>query len=356
MDKDEQSPESHTKSYSPNSSTATSQTPSLLSSTDTIRSDFLNKSPENQPFGANFASMYHLLFPPKSPLTGSLSRSPSTCSSAEDYYRGHNISSDAIATEQRLNQARLILEYHQLRDQYELCRADLHDLMEEFHSLRRENADLRKANTELVKFLSSQAAVQKLLLSSGYNNASLLNDLHRLSVRGVSAADEVSDVSPTSVIENRFDKRNPDRISLPKSISIRSGGYPKANQSQTRVNPGGPHVTSHTASESHRVYVPAGVTVSKKEEAAVELEAYNQGMFKTELCNKWQQTGTCPYANNCQFAHGITELRPVIRHPRYKTEVCRMVLAGDTCPYGHRCHFRHSLTDQERSSVAQAHH
>lgn len=98
--------------------------------------------------------------------------------------------------------------------------------------------------------------------------------------------------------------------------------------------------------EQQRVYVPGGK--AKREKEAVEFEVYNQGMEKTELCNKWQETGTCPYGGNCQFAHGIGELRPVIRHPRYKTEVCRMVLSGDRCPYGHRCHFRHSLTDQER--------
>lgn len=93
-----------------------------------------------------------------------------------------------------------------------------------------------------------------------------------------------------------------------------------------------------------KVYVKGG----KKEEEPLELEVYNQGMFKTELCNKWQETGACPYGEHCQFAHGIEELRPVLRHPRYKTEVCRMVLSGDHCPYGHRCHFRHTLTDQEK--------
>jgi butyrate response factor len=80
----------------------------------------------------------------------------------------------------------------------------------------------------------------------------------------------------------------------------------------------------------------------------VELEVYNQGMLKTELCNKWEETGACPYGDQCQFAHGVSELRPVIRHPRYKTQVCRMVLAGEVCPYGHRCHFRHTLTPAER--------
>ncbi|KAL8472824.1 hypothetical protein ACS0TY_029880 [Phlomoides rotata] len=83
-------------------------------------------------------------------------------------------------------------------------------------------------------------------------------------------------------------------------------------------------------------------------EQPLKLEVYNQGMLKTELCNKWQQTGTCPYGDNCQFSHGIKELHPVLCHPRYKTEVCRMVLNNGSCPYGHRCHFYHSLTDQEQ--------
>ncbi|KAI3854386.1 hypothetical protein MKX03_005506 [Papaver bracteatum] len=78
-------------------------------------------------------------------------------------------------------------------------------------------------------------------------------------------------------------------------------------------------------------------------------------MLKTELCNKWYQTGVCQYGKHCRFAHGIHELRPVIRHPRYKTKVCRMVLSGGTCRYGHRCHFRHALTDQEkRTGIAQS--
>lgn len=94
-----------------------------------------------------------------------------------------------------------------------------------------------------------------------------------------------------------------------------------------------------------KVYVPTG---GMKEQEPLELEVYNQGMFKTELCNKWQEAGECPYGEHCQFAHGIEELRPVIRHPRYKTEVCRMVLAGVACPYGHRCHFRHALTENEK--------
>lgn len=93
--------------------------------------------------------------------------------------------------------------------------------------------------------------------------------------------------------------------------------------------------------------------VADQEEASGAMQVkkvkawYNQGMVKTELCNKWQESGACPYGDNCQFAHGVRELRPVMRHPRYKTQICRMVLTGGTCPYGHRCHFRHSLNDRQ---------
>jgi butyrate response factor len=103
--------------------------------------------------------------------------------------------------------------------------------------------------------------------------------------------------------------------------------------------------------KQQRLYVGADAGTKgeqAKKQRGVELEVYNQGMFKTELCNKWEETGACPYGNQCQFAHGVAELRPVIRHPRYKTQVCRMVLAGEPCPYGHRCHFRHTLTPAER--------
>ena len=38
--------------------------------------------------------------------------------------------------------------------------------------------------------------------------------------------------------------------------------------------------------------------------------------YKTELCRKFMENGSCPYGKKCQFAHGYHELRPVSRHPR----------------------------------------
>lgn len=160
---------------------------------------------------------------------------------------------------------------------------------------------------------------------------------------------------------------------LPKSISIRSSGFlnmkmngvntpsregvkrsPQLSKTAPSVlSPHRPHRLRLTATADIvpvAVASPTGQDVDRAQD--VEYDVYNQGMFKTELCNKWQDTGACPYGDRCQFAHGIEELRPVIRHPRYKTELCRMVAAGDRCPYGHRCHFRHALTEEEKATAA----
>ncbi|KAG5623651.1 hypothetical protein H5410_008869 [Solanum commersonii] len=255
---------------------------------------------------------------------------------------------DDLVTDGRLHQASYILEYQQLYNRYTLCLAHLQESIKEVEALHQENESLRLVNTDLDRRLSllTQATIQNCLLS----------DFNRFGM-GVNRDTQISDPRPPnirqgSVVEpNRPERRNAERVSLPKSISVRSSGYLKL-KAQGGNSGGGPSQakarpksTAPPLTESQqRVYVPG----SKKEEEALEFDVYNQGMLKTELCNKWQETGTCPYGENCQFAHGITELRPVIRHPRYKTEVCRMVLAGDMCPYGHRCHFRHSLTEEER--------
>ncbi|XP_031251633.1 zinc finger CCCH domain-containing protein 14-like [Pistacia vera] len=264
-------------------------------STMTSTTETPNSSPPSD-FGADFSSIFHSIFPPRS--------------STDDHYHHYH-----FATEHRLNQARLVLEYQQLCDHYDLCFSRLQSLNRELETLVKENADLRLANAGLLKLIT--------------------NSFHRLT------EDISSGFSPKSVME----KRNVvERDTLPKSISVRSSGYLKSNQTNQSSGP--------SRQGAQRAHVPSGNNEREEEAAKAKaegLEVYNQGMWKTELCNKWQETGTCPYGDYCQFAHGINELRPVIRHPKYKTEVCRMVLSGATCPYGHRCHFRHSLTEQERS-------
>ena len=47
----------------------------------------------------------------------------------------------------------------------------------------------------------------------------------------------------------------------------------------------------------------------------------------------------------CTFAHGLRELRAVLRHPRYKTDLCRTYHGAGYCQYGARCHFVHDLEE-----------
>ncbi|KAL5745029.1 hypothetical protein ACOSP7_026175 [Xanthoceras sorbifolium] len=230
-------------------------------------------------------------YPPSDPNSSTVTTTTTPSSSPPDFAANfssmlyHYSKAVSLSTEQRLNQARTVLEHQQLCDHYDLCLSRLEDFTREIETLRRENADLRLANAALLEVLTNSFNYPNREISSGGFN-------------------------PKSVMEN---------------ANI-LGRDVKANQTNTYSD------------LIHR----------RVESRAAEMEIYNQGMWKTELCNKWEQTSTCPYAENCQFAHGITELQPVIRHPKYKTQVCRMVLYGDKCPYGHRCHFRHSLTQQER--------
>ncbi|KAJ7954156.1 Zinc finger CCCH domain-containing protein [Quillaja saponaria] len=255
-----------------------------------------------------------------------------------------------------------VIQKHQdMINSHTLCLNQLREATKEVEGLRRENTQLRTVNRELNKHLSLliRASVRNQYDGSSSHTApnDIADGLHGLCLGDKSKGSEsctngkdqeVSDERPTSVVENNT--VGTERFSLPKSISVRSNGYLKMVQAADASNGGRtrsitrPRTTS-PPKDTQKVYVHGG----QKEEEPLEMVVYNQGNFKTELCNKWQETGTCPYGDHCQFAHGIEELRPVIRHPRYKTEVCRMVLAGVVCPYGHRCHFRHALTDQERN-------
>ncbi|KAF0683867.1 Aste57867_24093 [Aphanomyces stellatus] len=64
-------------------------------------------------------------------------------------------------------------------------------------------------------------------------------------------------------------------------------------------------------------------------------------LYKTELCKRFSEYGSCRYGAKCQFAHGMPELRHVLRHPKYKTTKCKSYWGSGHCPYGSRCRFIH---------------
>ncbi|CAI5733662.1 unnamed protein product [Peronospora destructor] len=68
-------------------------------------------------------------------------------------------------------------------------------------------------------------------------------------------------------------------------------------------------------------------------------------LYKTELCKRFSEFGNCRYGAKCQFAHGIAELRHVVRHPKYKTTKCKSYWGSGHCLYGSRCRFIHEETE-----------
>ncbi|XP_072148770.1 zinc finger CCCH domain-containing protein 39 isoform X2 [Setaria viridis] len=284
--------------------------PSQLTNGDDL---FYGYSSPSSPFG-----LASVLSTP-SPCAASLSRGSSDSGSVVD-----DGDDAAAAADRRHRLARLALQYQEVLARFELCLSYLADASNEAAALRRENDELRVANEDLarrIKMVGDKLADEfsGLRLAEGHGHPTPLRPL-----------------APLPVVP-----------ALPKSISVRSPGYLKMNQN-------GKHRPSKPTKLGSRVFVGMDGSVKedgerkggeeKKLNSGLEFEVYSQGTLKTELCNKWEETGACPYGDQCQFAHGIAELRPVIRHPRYKTEICRMVLAGVLCPYGHRCHFRHSVS------------
>ena len=64
--------------------------------------------------------------------------------------------------------------------------------------------------------------------------------------------------------------------------------------------------------------------------------------YKTELCQKYCENGSCPYGNKCKFAHGKDELVYKKLCNNYKKKQCKTFFECGYCPYGARCTFKHN--------------
>lgn len=106
--------------------------------------------------------------------------------------------------------------------------------------------------------------------------------------------------------------------------------------SKAPVSPSQPESAADAAAAA------AAAAALSRRNSEIEQELQQQSLYKTELCRSWAETGACRYGTKCQFAHGVEELRPVMRHPKYKTEICRTFHTLGTCPYGTRCRFIHN--------------
>lgn len=139
-----------------------------------------------------------------------LSQTPSSLS--DDAGFGISLSS----TDRRLYLTRFMPQYRELVERYDLCFSHLQEAFQEIDALRLEIISLRKVNIDLITLLDYIHSAKSFA-----DPHSFVNDFRDLSVADIDSS------SPTSVL--RCDQippqQQPNRISLPKSISIRSKGY-----------------------------------------------------------------------------------------------------------------------------------
>ncbi|KTW30054.1 uncharacterized protein T551_01998 [Pneumocystis jirovecii RU7] len=111
----------------------------------------------------------------------------------------------------------------------------------------------------------------------------------------------------------------------------------------------GPQVHKHASSnigyinsDMHNDAVDTVLDVCNAHSKKSSDSSIKTGLYKTELCKNWEESGECRYGLKCQFAHGHSELRTLLRHPKYKTSPCKTFMESGSCPYGQRCCFSHT--------------
>lgn len=71
--------------------------------------------------------------------------------------------------------------------------------------------------------------------------------------------------------------------------------------------------------------------------------------YKTVLCDKFREAGSCPYGLKCQFAHGEAELRPRAAPCKPCNEPVPMPVAGHSA--GHAVPYMHGLLVQRAGAI-----
>ena len=185
---------------------------------------------------AVFASFYSPLFYDKPSLQA-------TKGSSLYQYKGNSELKYSDSSIQSHNYDSCAIQKHQdMVNLHNMCLTRLLECSKEVEALRQENNHLRAVNIELNKHLSLliRASIQNQFDGSSCHTTAfdIANGFRGLHIADNNFRDgrencsdwkdqEVSDESPTSVIENPVEV---ERFSLPKSISVRSNGYLKMAQ------------------------------------------------------------------------------------------------------------------------------
>ncbi|KAI6170230.1 Moe-3 [Aphelenchoides besseyi] len=92
----------------------------------------------------------------------------------------------------------------------------------------------------------------------------------------------------------------------------------------------------------------------------IESAEFHERKFKTVMCRLWLLDGFCSFGDECRFAHGDHELRPmpfrnpIIGNPKYKTRPCFNYVEYGVCTYGHRCLFVHKSANEDIKAMVRA--
>lgn len=113
-------------------------------------------------------------------------------------------------------------------------------------------------------------------------------------------------------------------------------------------------------------YCPRGDTCAFAHSAKQLLEAQARDpKYKTALCEAWKNMGVCDRGQNCIYAHGQAELRPkgasmpapssqygnmgnmsnMMGNSRYKTSMCVVFAKNGYCPKEENCQYAHGPHD-----------
>ncbi|RUS20858.1 hypothetical protein BC937DRAFT_94181 [Endogone sp. FLAS-F59071] len=99
-------------------------------------------------------------------------------------------------------------------------------------------------------------------------------------------------------------------------------------------------------------------------DSQAQMTPFENPLYKTRLCERFETEAYCPYGPKCTFAHGTTELRERPQeaaekaqanglaankdgpeNPLYKTRLCERFMKENFCQYGPKCNFAHGLSE-----------
>lgn len=80
--------------------------------------------------------------------------------------------------------------------------------------------------------------------------------------------------------------------------------------------------------------------------------------FKTRLCRRFEENGSCLFGRKCKWAHGYEQLRislPNTSAPDYKTVLCEHYWTKGFCGKGKHCEYIHDLSERKVVYVQRPH-